>query len=201
MIIGILLALRIYALYGCSRRILVFMTVIATVAVAIASWSLFRQTTVDPPQETAGCHTGLGYRTSIRIAGAWEALLFYDCIVFGLTIFKTWTARHDHSITEISIPLITLLLRDGSIYFAVMAFCNLANILTFYFAEASAYRFPVVDLENNVIFQPFMRGGLSTFASWTDTVDFTYPMTSISDVETSTRESQHPACYRIPIPR
>ncbi|KAG5734400.1 hypothetical protein E4T56_gene7159 [Termitomyces sp. T112] len=37
--------------------------------------------------------------------------------------------------------------KDGAIYFAVMAFANLANILTFYLCG------------------PFMRGGLSTFAS------------------------------------
>ncbi|KAF5324106.1 hypothetical protein D9619_011387 [Psilocybe cf. subviscida] len=47
-----------------------------------------------------------------RIAGAWEALLVYDCIIFGLTISKTWTTRRDHGITGISFPLTTLLLRD-----------------------------------------------------------------------------------------
>ncbi|KAF5318786.1 hypothetical protein D9619_010638 [Psilocybe cf. subviscida] len=78
----------------------------------------------------------------IRTAGysAWKALLVYDCIIFGLTIYKSWTARVDHGITGISIPLMAVLLRDGAIYFAVY-------ILTFYFTA------------------PFWRGDLATFAS------------------------------------
>ncbi|KAF5318048.1 hypothetical protein D9619_012127 [Psilocybe cf. subviscida] len=51
-------------------------------------------------------------RYSLGIAGAWEALLVYDCIIFGLTIYKTWTARVGHVINGIRVPLITLFLRD-----------------------------------------------------------------------------------------
>lgn len=50
---------------------------------------------------------------SIRMAAAWEALFLYDCLIFCLTIFKAWRARRDHTITRISIPLISLILRDG----------------------------------------------------------------------------------------
>jgi len=85
--------------------------------------------------------------TAIRLAGAWEALFVYDLLIFSLTLRKTWKARKDHSITGINVPLISLILRDGAIYFAVMALCNLSNILTFYLCG------------------PFLRGGLSTFAS------------------------------------
>ncbi|KAF5324247.1 hypothetical protein D9619_011401 [Psilocybe cf. subviscida] len=216
-VVCILLTLRIYALYGCSSRILAFMLASGLVLLGISSWSLFGQKIVDAPQ-AAGCHTGLGFKTSIRIAAAWEALLVYDCIIFGLTIFKTWTARLDHAITGINIPLITLLLRDGAIYFVVLAFCNLSNILTFYVAG------------------PFMRGGLSTFASCisltmicrlmlnlhrtadsgiytTDRtltdgiftsdyrtgahIDIMHP-TDISDIET--QDPPHPVRFRTPIP-
>ncbi|KAF5318787.1 hypothetical protein D9619_010639 [Psilocybe cf. subviscida] len=125
---------------------------------SFAQWTFIGQTVVDAPS-TVGCDTGLDYKTSIRIAGAWEALLVYDCIIFGLTIYKTWTARLDHVITGISIPLITLLLRDGAVLpelfrasnlclkIRVLVLCNLLNILTFYFTG------------------PFWRGNLATFAS------------------------------------
>ncbi|TFK41800.1 hypothetical protein BDQ12DRAFT_599616, partial [Crucibulum laeve] len=76
----------------------------------------------------------------LDLAGAWEALFVYDSIIFGFTIVKTWQTRREHAINGVSIPLISLILRDGD----VMALANLANILTFY---------------------PFLRGGLSTFAS------------------------------------
>jgi len=145
-VVGILLALRMYALYECSRRILASILVIAFVLVTVASWSLFGQTNVDEPM-AAGCHTGVNLKTSIRIAGAYESLLIYDGIIFGLTVFKTWTTRYDYTITGIRTPLIRLLLRDGAIYFGVIVFVNLLNILTFYFAG------------------PFMRGGLSMVAN------------------------------------
>ncbi|TFK31907.1 hypothetical protein BDQ12DRAFT_566085, partial [Crucibulum laeve] len=83
-------------------------------------------------------------------AGAWEALFVYDSIIFGLTIFKTWQTRREHTVTGINIPLASLILRDGKYLFSakhVMALANLANILTFYLCG------------------PFLRGGLSTFAS------------------------------------
>ncbi|KAH9477580.1 hypothetical protein JR316_0009802 [Psilocybe cubensis] len=100
------------------------------------------------PSETAsGCHVAFSSMTSVRLAAAWEALFVYDSIIFGLIVVKTWRARQDHAITGISIPLISLILRDGAVYFAVMALCNLANIVTFYLCG------------------PFLRGGLSTFAS------------------------------------
>ncbi|KAF9558567.1 hypothetical protein CPC08DRAFT_638831, partial [Agrocybe pediades] len=150
-LVCVLLTLRIYALYGCSKRILTYMVGSGAILIAVSCWALFGQKSA-PSETGGGCHVGLSTGTYVVVllhclAGAWEALFVYDSIIFGLTVFKTWNARRDHSITGISIPIITLILRDGAIYFAVMALCNLANILTFYFAG------------------PFLRGGLSTFAS------------------------------------
>lgn len=59
------------------------------------------------------CSLSIISHRHIGIAGAWEALLVYDCIIFGLTIYKTWTARVGHVINGIRVPLITLFLRDG----------------------------------------------------------------------------------------
>ncbi|KDR72707.1 hypothetical protein GALMADRAFT_252913 [Galerina marginata CBS 339.88] len=145
-LVCILLTLRIYALYGCSLRVLAYLVGSGAAMIAIACWVMFGQKSA-PSEEAAGCHIGLSTGTAIRLAGAWEALFVYDTIIFTLTVVKTWKARRDHAITGINIPLISLILRDGAIYFAVMAVCNLANILTFYFCG------------------PFLRGSLSTFAS------------------------------------
>jgi len=126
---------------------MVFIIGSAIVLVTMASWSLYGQTGVSDAPTAGSCHNNLGHQTSIRMAAAWEALLAYDCIIFCLTVFKTWTARPVHTTTGVNIPLITLLLRDGSLYFAVLALCNFSNILTFHFAG------------------PFLRGSLSMFAS------------------------------------
>lgn len=49
----------------------------------------------------------------VGLAGAWEALLVYDSILFALTMVKTWRGRHDHGVTRISVPIIRLIFRDG----------------------------------------------------------------------------------------
>ncbi|KAF8874546.1 hypothetical protein BD779DRAFT_1804908 [Infundibulicybe gibba] len=110
----------------------------------VAGWTLFGQKT-KVAQKLSGCHIGISHDTSTRLAAAWVALFAYDSIVFVLTLVKTWQAGRKIQIRP-RLPIVALLLRDGSIYFAVMALANLANILTFYFCG------------------PFLRGGLSTFA-------------------------------------
>lgn len=67
------------------------------------------------PRRCFRCTSHLNIIWHLGIAGAWEALLAYDCIIFCLTIFKTWTTRPKHTPTwdKTEIPLITLLLRDG----------------------------------------------------------------------------------------
>ncbi|KAF9029095.1 hypothetical protein BDZ89DRAFT_1065621 [Hymenopellis radicata] len=139
-IVCVLLTIRIYALYGCSRRVLVYMFASGVVLGGVSCWSLFSQGHVDHPMEYwTGCHIGLDRHTARRIASAWEALFIYDSILFTLTILKT--RRREPS------DVIALLVRDGAIYFAVTAIANFMNILTFYIAR------------------PFLRGGLSTFSS------------------------------------
>ena len=51
------------------------------------------------------------------MAAAWEALLAFDSIIFGLTLYKTWKTRRDYAHTGIEMPLISLLLRDGTMQF------------------------------------------------------------------------------------
>jgi len=90
----------------------------------------------------------LSEETGIHIAVAWEALFVYDTLVVALTLRKTYNARPQHNFTSIRrIDIISLVLRDGAVYYAVMAMANLANLLTFYLADA------------------LLKGCLSSFAS------------------------------------
>ncbi|THU88782.1 hypothetical protein K435DRAFT_304556 [Dendrothele bispora CBS 962.96] len=91
-----------------------------------------------------GCHTDLNFIPhAAQEAAAWEALFVYDTLIFAMVLVKGYQSRR----SEERIPLLDLILRDGAVYFAVMALANLANILTFYFAG------------------PYTRGSLSTFSS------------------------------------
>ncbi|KAJ7815783.1 hypothetical protein B0H14DRAFT_1404335 [Mycena olivaceomarginata] len=68
-------------------------------------------------------------------------------MIFCLLFFKSLHTRRDSGLRWAQIPILSLLIRDGSIYFALMATVNLANILTSYIAE------------------PLLVSCLSTFAS------------------------------------
>ncbi|KAF8876004.1 hypothetical protein BD779DRAFT_1804446 [Infundibulicybe gibba] len=147
LLVSVLMTLRVYALYGCSPRILRNMAITGAAVGSVACWAVFANQNTTVSQQMFDCHTGLSYDTSKRLAIAWEALFAYDSIVFALTVMKTWRAGRNIEIRARRLPIITLLLRDGAIYFAVMALSNLANILTFYFCG------------------PFLRGGLSEFST------------------------------------
>ncbi|KAI0726586.1 hypothetical protein C8Q72DRAFT_845211 [Fomitopsis betulina] len=94
---------------------------------------------------SGGCHTGISRATAVRLAVAWESLFVFDCMIFSLTMYKTW--KHRQPLRNNRLDLITMMSRDGALYFAVMACANLSNTLTFY------------------LLQPLLRGVLSTFAS------------------------------------
>ncbi|KAF9066764.1 hypothetical protein BDP27DRAFT_1330015 [Rhodocollybia butyracea] len=142
-----ILTLRIYALYQCKKKVLILMCVSACMMSSFVVWFLINQkSTVSPVGSgtMVGCHLGTSHSTAIRIASAWEALFLYDTTLFLLTLIKTYRSRRQG---VLKIDLLSLILRDGSIYFALMALANLSNILTFYFAPL------------------YLRGGLSTFAT------------------------------------
>ncbi|KAF8890466.1 hypothetical protein BD779DRAFT_1671400 [Infundibulicybe gibba] len=141
----LIMTLRIYALYGRSPRVIGALVVVGGILISVSCWALFGQKGAPAPQ-ASGCQIGLSYRTSIHLAAAWEALFVYDSIIFALTLAKTWREGRNVAIHK-RLPVATLFLRDGAIYFAVMVLANLANVLTFYFCGT------------------FLRGGLSTFSS------------------------------------
>lgn len=134
-----LLTMRIYALYTCSIKVLMYMLGSGVILFAVSCWSLTDQKS--DRWEDSGCHIGLSRVTAIRVATAWEALFIYDSMLFAFTFYRAYTHR-----TE-KIPLLYLVFRDGSIYYAAMALATLSNILTFYLAG------------------PYLRGGLSSCAS------------------------------------
>ncbi|KAL1941716.1 hypothetical protein VTO73DRAFT_6716 [Trametes versicolor] len=111
----------------------------------ISCWSVVGQH--EDVELRGGCHLLADRMTAIRLAVSWEALFVFDLMVFSLTLGKTLSERYRTRVTSGRHDIISLILRDGSMYFAVMASVNFANTLTFYFLE------------------PLLRGCLSTFAS------------------------------------
>ncbi|KAI0310716.1 hypothetical protein OF83DRAFT_1178265 [Amylostereum chailletii] len=147
-IVSLLLAMRIIALYRNTLRVTVFVIGTGLALLGVACWSLVGQhSTVIP--DVVGCHLSVTSKTGIHIAVAWEAQAAFDVLIFGLTIHRTLQARRLDGRGAIlsGSALIDMIYRDGAIYFFVMALANFSNIITFYFAS------------------PALKGVLSTFAS------------------------------------
>ncbi|KAF7343235.1 hypothetical protein MVEN_01754900 [Mycena venus] len=142
----LLLTVRIYALYGRDKRIISCMLGVGAVLIAVSIWAASRAGGV-PQRGEPGCNIADPRNVAIMIAIPWEAVFVYDVMIFCLLFYKSLQTRRDSGLRWSQIPLLSLLIRDGSIYFVLMATVNLANILTSYIAE------------------PLLVSCLSTFAS------------------------------------
>ncbi|KAJ7751503.1 hypothetical protein DFH07DRAFT_941624 [Mycena maculata] len=145
-IVSIVMLVRIHALYGRNIRLLVSLIIISLPLLAVIFWSVTGQQSA-VVLGFRGCHTSMLQSSAYHLAAAWEALFIFDSLMFGLTIFKTYSTWRRTGSEASNLPIHTLILRDGAVYFAAMALANLFNILTFYLSG------------------PILSGSLSTFAS------------------------------------
>ncbi|KAJ3807544.1 hypothetical protein EV368DRAFT_66707 [Lentinula lateritia] len=75
------------------------------------------------------------------VAVGWEALLLYDLLLFGMTLAKAYQARYQLGPRHIrGMSLISVIIRDGTIYFAIMSLVNFVNVFTFYVTGNSLLR-------------------------------------------------------------
>ncbi|KAJ6613161.1 hypothetical protein B0H10DRAFT_2222475 [Mycena sp. CBHHK59/15] len=152
--------LRIWALYDRSVRILLFLFGTGACIIALILWSVQGQHS-ESADSIPGCHVSISRSTAHHFAGTWEALFFFDALIFALTLCKTWRRGRDAHM-----PLHMLILRDGAMYFAGMALANLCNIITFYVRTPPSSALPSNQTTNNPqMAGPILRGSLSTFAS------------------------------------
>lgn len=139
----ILLSLRVYALYGGSRRIAVTLTSSLLIMAIGIFCSVLLTKRLAPYNFVHGCHAGIPWDRAVRLVIAWESLFAYDLLLFCLTAAKTWQTRRRHG----NVPILRLVFRDGLAYFAIIALTNGVNIMTYWLSG------------------PFLKGGLSVFAA------------------------------------
>ncbi|KAJ6468128.1 hypothetical protein C8R47DRAFT_1200993 [Mycena vitilis] len=121
-----MLILRTYALYERSKRVL---TLMVTVTVAAVAWSILTGKAVDKSTNLPlyfGCNYPTSREQGLSLAAAWAGVAVFDCMIFLLTLYKVFSRRRPNGT-----DLLTVLLRDGSVYFGVMVMSNVSNILTF----------------------------------------------------------------------
>ncbi|KAJ7661159.1 hypothetical protein B0H17DRAFT_1337266 [Mycena rosella] len=110
----------------------------------ILLWSMHGQRAF--PSSASGCHVEIAAATVQQLAFPWEGLFVFDTVIFGLTVFNAYSATRQLG-SLMHLPLHRVILRDGALYFSIMALANLANICTFYLGGS------------------LFRGSFSTFAS------------------------------------
>ncbi|KAI0293949.1 hypothetical protein BC826DRAFT_1104840 [Russula brevipes] len=139
--VAVILTTRIIALYNNSYTAIIGVVGFGLTLAGITSWALFgghRSTPII--SGSPGCHFVFSNATAFRLATAWEAQALFDAMVFALTVMRSLKMRKMHNM-EISLTgegILDIFLRDGALYFAVMALTNVANILTLYFAPPTA---------------------------------------------------------------
>ncbi|KAJ7624884.1 hypothetical protein FB45DRAFT_1061034 [Roridomyces roridus] len=123
----LVMLIRVYALFGRDNRILCCMIAIAACGTGLTIWSLTGQH--GARSSVGGCHFGLISSTAHHLAAPWEALFAFDTFLFCLLIYNAYTGRRW---MDSGAKLHIVIIRDGAVYFGVMALTNLANILTYY---------------------------------------------------------------------
>ncbi|KAJ7932202.1 hypothetical protein B0H13DRAFT_2651116 [Mycena leptocephala] len=149
------LDLRVLAMYGFDRRVLVPMLIISAISVALGLWTFIEfgepGMLTAPALNLTGCDTALPRATALRAyttrpvsytnralnfageARSWEVQLLADTLIFGLTAYRAYA---DHKIMKlVEGSLIKRMMKDGAMYFGIIVLANLANVLTLYFGD------------------------------------------------------------------
>ncbi|KAJ7767862.1 hypothetical protein DFH07DRAFT_311107 [Mycena maculata] len=124
-----IVGLRVWAMYNFSKMVLFFLLSAGLIAFLLAVWSVTDQTWV-LATGVAGCDYAVSKHTAVRMAVAWEAQFLCDVVVFGLILLRSYRQPF-----KIPGSILSYMVRDGALYFAVLAFANLANILMYYFGD------------------------------------------------------------------
>ncbi|KAJ6631865.1 hypothetical protein B0H10DRAFT_1062 [Mycena sp. CBHHK59/15] len=127
-LVAVMLLMRTYALYDRNKTILVFQIIVTLAAFVFALWTLttgHSNNTLPDYVKKIGCPIASTHAKSLRLAAAWSGMLVFDVMIFSLTVFKAlkYTARRG--------SLLTVLVRDGSVYFGLMILSNACNIGTY----------------------------------------------------------------------
>ncbi|KAF7343841.1 hypothetical protein MSAN_01965400 [Mycena sanguinolenta] len=131
-IIGAMLVLRTYALYERNKRVLGLMLAIGACIIAACIALYGKKPGVNYDFNNLPLHLGCTYgiipAQSPGLIVAWASMAVFDCLIFSLTLRKALCQRYPSAK-----HLLSVLLRDGSVYFGVMMILNVSNILTFIF--------------------------------------------------------------------
>ncbi|KAJ7254543.1 hypothetical protein C8J57DRAFT_1722098 [Mycena rebaudengoi] len=169
-LVAAMLILRTYALYEHNKRLLAVMLIITSVVIIVGLWAVIAGKGVDTSNNLPlyiGCNYPVGQPQGISQASAWAGVAVFDCMIFFLTLNKVFHRHRD------GMGLITVLLRDGSVYFGVMVISEVSNILTL------------------VLGSPYTRGFATTFTSIISSIMISRLMLNLRDPALAHQSGRH----------
>lgn len=133
-IVCIIMAMRTYALYGCSKRLLTWIIIVMMVLVGVCCAGTFGKYSGDVDIVPGiGCNETFSKAVAARIGLAYIAQFIFDLFIFILTmyrIYKTWGLLRLSLVSRRNI--IDIMFNDGVMFFGAMTVSNIPNILSYY---------------------------------------------------------------------
>jgi len=127
---GALCMIRVHALYGRSRRILILLVTIGMASIINAFAEMFASRRsggetipVISSIPGSGCSQYTPAIGGQFAALAWTGVLVFDSVIFSLTMYKAFQIGR-------GVRLLDVMVRDGAMYFSALFIINLANMLT-----------------------------------------------------------------------
>ncbi|CAE6413448.1 unnamed protein product [Rhizoctonia solani] len=133
---NLLLLLRVHALYGRSRRVLVFLGILYALTyisiLATATLALVHMI----PRLTYSALAGICSVSEkpVTLQAVWAAPLGFEILIFAMTLHKCL----EHAKTQqLQVPLLRTLYRDGFLYFLVIVVMRILNLALWIVAPVS----------------------------------------------------------------
>ncbi|KAI9067814.1 hypothetical protein FKP32DRAFT_226433 [Trametes sanguinea] len=131
--VGLIFILRLYSIYSKRNIILFGFGGLLVAELAVKIWAFTDGVMLQLPPGFVGCILTGRSSPGDRIIYTWVAELVFDSAVFFATLYRTITLYRRTLIGE-ALSLITVIMRDGIMYFAAIFVSNLATVLIFIFA-------------------------------------------------------------------
>jgi len=215
-IILTLLVMRCYALYQRKLWILLITVPPALAIIGVSLWLAVKNgaesiqfgglsacvlTTSSGVSDTGKVNVGTSQGSTLQLSptGSTTAPVWllppviFDMIVFGLTIIKTYRLNKTQKAIGIHSELVNLLMRDGSIYFAIMVAANLFNFFVLVeFSKTTSF------LASPLLFTAQSMGNNSMLSHAVSVTSMSHLVLNLRDVNNSDPEEQ--TVNHVPIP-
>jgi len=151
-LVAFFLILRTYALVNRNKKVLLLLVSVTLIVVGLGSWAIATYTNASITPEgsspidsfSLGCIVMVSNLDGDRLAIAWSGLLLFDSVVVTITVYQGLgpIRAGGHGIVK-------TLVRDGVLYYLVMAAAHLSNILTYLLGDP-LIKGVVTTLANNI---------------------------------------------------